>query len=96
MIFFDEMGLAEHSPNNPLKVIHSALEYDQNEDDKKIAFVGISNWVLDAAKMNRGISISIPEPDEEDNQETALTIGKSYDEMIIEDNKTIFENLGKS
>jgi len=27
MIFFDEMGLAEHSPNNPLKVIHSELEY---------------------------------------------------------------------
>ena len=31
MIFFDEMCLAEHSPNNPLKVIHSALEYDLNE-----------------------------------------------------------------
>ncbi len=23
MIFFDEMGLAENSPNSPLKVIHS-------------------------------------------------------------------------
>ena len=23
MVFFDEMGLAEHSPNNPLKVIHA-------------------------------------------------------------------------
>ena len=74
LIFFDEMGLAEHSPNNPLKVIHSELEYDQNEGDKKIAFIGISNWILDAAKMNRGISISIPEPDEIDNKETSLTI----------------------
>ena len=83
MILFDEMGLAEHSPNNPLKVIHSELEYDQNEGDKKIAFVGLSNWVLDAAKMNRGISISIPEPDEEDNKETALTIGKSYNETLV-------------
>ena len=35
MIFFDELGLAEHSPNNPLKVIHSELEYDLNEGDKK-------------------------------------------------------------
>ena len=25
LIFFDEMGLAEHSPNNPLKVIHAEL-----------------------------------------------------------------------
>ncbi len=48
MIYFDEMGLAEHSPNNPLKVIHSELEYDLNEGDKKVAFVGISNWALDA------------------------------------------------
>ena len=46
MIFFDEMGLAEHSPNNPLKVIHSELEYDLNEGEKKVAFVGISNWEI--------------------------------------------------
>jgi len=77
LIYFDEMGLAEHSPNNPLKVIHSELEYDQNANDKQVAFVGISNWELDAAKMNRGISISIPEPDEEDNKETAFIIGNS-------------------
>ena len=40
MIYFDEMGLAEHSPNNPLKVIHSQLEYDENKGYKKVAFVG--------------------------------------------------------
>ena len=96
LIFFDEMGLAEHSPNNPLKVIHAELEYDQNKGDKKVAFIGISNWVLDAAKMNRGISISIPEPDEEDNRETSLTIGKSYDELLAIRYKEFFENLGKS
>ena len=43
LIYFDEMGLAEISPNNPLKVIHSELEYDNNIDNKKIDFVGISN-----------------------------------------------------
>ena len=75
LIFFDEMGLAEHSPNNPLKVIHSELEYDLNEGDNKVAFVGISNWTLDASKMNRGIFLSIPEPTEKDTKETALTIG---------------------
>ena len=94
LIFFDEMGLAEHSPNNPLKVIHAELEYDQNKGDKKVAFIGISNWVLDAAKMNRGISISIPEPDEDDNKETSLTIGQSYDEILANRYKDFFENLG--
>ena len=95
MIFFDEMGLAEHSPNNPLKVIHSELEYDLNEGDKKIAFVGISNWSLDASKMNRGIYLSIPDPNEIDIKETALTIGSSYDQHLAEQCKDFFENLGE-
>jgi len=94
MIFFDEMGLAEHSPNNPLKVIHSELEYDLNEGDKKIAFVGISNWVLDASKMNRGMFLSIPEPEEDDTKETAFIIGKSYDEYLGELYKNLYQNLG--
>ena len=94
MIFFDEMGLAEHSPNNPLKVIHSKLEYDENEDENKISFLGISNWSLDAAKMNRGISIFIPDLSEEDNIETSLTIGKSYDENLTLRYEQIFRDLG--
>ena len=96
LIFFDEMGLAENSPFNPLKVIHSELEYDQNEGDKKVAFIGISNWVLDAAKMNRGISLSIPDPDEEDNKITALTIGSSFNKGLEKSYKNIYENLGKA
>jgi len=82
MIFFDEMGLAENSENNPLKVIHSQLEYDLNEGSKKIAFVGISNWRLDASKMNRGIYLSIPDSDLEDLQLTAITIAESYGEKL--------------
>ena len=95
LIYFDEMGLAEHSPNNPLKVIHAELEYDQNIGDKKVAFIGISNWILDAAKMNRGISISIPEPDKESNKKTSLTIANSYDELLVRNYKQFFENLGE-
>ncbi len=94
MIFFDEMGLAEHSPNNPLKVIHSELEYDLNEGYKKVAFVGISNWILDASKMNRGMYLSIPDPDKEDIKMTSITIGQSYDEELTEENKALYENLG--
>ncbi len=81
VIYFDEMGLAEISPNNPLKVIHSQLEYDENED--KVAFVGISNWTLDASKMNRGIYLSIPEPDEKDLIETAQKISQSYGDELL-------------
>ena len=95
MIFFDEMGLAENSPNNPLKVIHSELEYDLNEGDNKVAFVGISNWKLDASKMNRGIFISIPDPDELDVKKTSYDIAKSYHEILAIKNKEFFNNLGK-
>ena len=96
MIYFDEMGLAEHSPNNPLKVIHSELEYDLNEGVKKIAFVGISNWVLDASKMNRGLFLSIPQPDKDDLKKTAITIAESYNKKLAEDNKDLFLNLADS
>ena len=93
MIYFDEMGLAEHSPNNPLKVIHSELEYDLNEGRKKIAFVGISNWRLDASKMNRGLYLSIPQPDLDDLKTTAQTIAESYSPQLAETNKDLFEAL---
>ena len=93
MIYFDEMGLAEHSPNNPLKVIHSELEYDLNEGKKKIAFVGISNWRLDASKMNRGLYLSIPPPDLEDLKQTAQTIAESYSQQLANENKELFETL---
>ena len=79
MIFFDEMGLAEHSPNNPLKVIHAELDEALEEGKNKLAFVGISNWTLDASKMNRGMHLSIPEPNVDDIKNVAFTIGKSYD-----------------
>ena len=93
MIFFDEMGLAEYSPNNPLKVIHSKLEYDEIETNKKVAFVGISNWALDASKMNRGIHISISDPNQEDNIQTALAIADSYDQTLRIDYNQFFSNL---
>jgi len=76
LVYFDEMGLAEISKNNPLKVLHSELE--PNEESDKVAFVGISNWRLDASKSNRGIFIGRPDLDEEDLISTAKTIAESY------------------
>ncbi|KAG4105845.1 hypothetical protein H8356DRAFT_537424 [Neocallimastix lanati (nom. inval.)] len=66
----------ELSSNNPLKVIHSKLEYDDNK--KKMSFIEISNYCLDALKMDRGIHLSTPNPDIEDLKIAALAITKSY------------------
>ena len=91
MIFFDEMGLAERSANNPLKAIHSQLEYDDNEF--KIAFVGISNWKIDASKMNRCLTLSKPDPDKEDLLLTADIISKALDDTISNNYKLFIEAL---
>ena len=39
VLYFDEIGFTEISPNNLLKVIHSQLKNNENEDSKKISFV---------------------------------------------------------
>ena len=67
---FDEIGLAELSKYNPLKVLHSLLELE----NRRIAFIGISNWRLDASKMNRALYLARPDPDQNDLIETALSI----------------------
>lgn len=56
VVVIDEIGLAELSEHNPLKVLHALLEPEFESD--RVAFIGISNWSLDASKMNRGITIS--------------------------------------
>jgi len=69
-ILFDEIGLAELSVHNPLKVLHAKLEVNKTE----IAFIGISNWELDASKMARFLVINRPIPDEVDLSDTAEKI----------------------
>ena len=76
VICIDEIGLADMSENNPLKVLHFELE----KKDNKISFVGISNWFIDAAKMNRVIYNVVQDPDKEDIIETCKEIVKSYEE----------------
>ncbi|UJR36511.1 hypothetical protein I4U23_029232 [Adineta vaga] len=70
VIVFDEIGLAELSPHNPLKVLHSKLEVETCQ----YGFVGLSNWRLDASKMNRALYLSCPDPDMSDLVLTAKTI----------------------
>ena len=73
VVLLDEVGLAENSKNNPLKVLHSLLEPGDGKLPN-VAVVGISNWSLDAAKMNRAIHLSRPEPTVEDLYETGRSL----------------------
>ena len=70
VVVFDEIGLAELSPHNPLKVLHSELEVETCRH----GFVGLSNWRLDASKMNRALYLACPDPTVTDLQLTAKTI----------------------
>ena len=96
MIIFEDIGLTENSPNNPLQMIFSEIEYDFNLGDKKVAFVGTSNCALDKSLINRGILLSIPEINEDDIKFTANTIGESYKKILPKKNKNIYENLGST
>ncbi|XP_058417797.1 E3 ubiquitin-protein ligase RNF213 isoform X3 [Diceros bicornis minor] len=81
VVVLDEVGLAEDSPKMPLKALHPLLEDGCIEDDpaphKKVGFIGISNWALDPAKMNRGIFVSRGSPSEKELIESAKGICSS-------------------
>ena len=83
VVVLDEVGLAEDSPKMPLKALHPLLEDGCIDGDdevlpwKKVAFVGISNWALDPAKMNRGIFVSRGTPNPKDLETSANGICSS-------------------
>ncbi|XP_038597897.1 E3 ubiquitin-protein ligase RNF213 [Tachyglossus aculeatus] len=78
VVVLDEVGLAEDSPRMALKALHPLLE-DGCLDDapaphKKVGFVGISNWALDPAKMNRGLFVARGTPGQEELVDSARGI----------------------
>ena len=90
-VVLDEVGLAEDSPNLPLKVLHSLLEDSATSEfaqrGPSVAFVGLSNWALDPAKMNRGIMVQLQDPSIDELVNTAHAIIKpsgQVDDMISE------------
>ncbi|ETO00103.1 hypothetical protein RFI_37356, partial [Reticulomyxa filosa] len=88
-LLFDEIGLAEQSPHNPLKILHQLLE------DPKIPFVGISNWNLDAAKMNRMVMHFIPFLGHCDliNTATSIVSTKLFSDQDITKMITVYEKI---
>ena len=60
----------------PLQALHPLLEDGCEGDEapaphKKVGFIGISNWALDPAKMNRGILVQRGVPDEQELEQSA-------------------------
>ena len=53
---------------------NGCIEDDEPEPWQKVAFIGISNWALDPAKMNRGILVKRCVPDEEELISTAKLV----------------------
>ena len=93
LVFFDEMGLAERSSNNPLKVIHFLLEKDAKDS---VPFLGISNWKLDAAKINRALGLTITDYDIQDLEETAISIAEALDEELSHKYGDFFNTLART
>ncbi|XP_053396356.1 E3 ubiquitin-protein ligase rnf213-alpha-like [Mercenaria mercenaria] len=86
IVVLDEVGLAEDSPRMPLKTLHPLLEDGCQGDEKpekykKVAFIGISNWALDPAKMNRGILVQREVPDLKELKRSARGICKTNGEL---------------
>ena len=46
--------------------------------EKRVAFIGISNWALDPAKMNRGVMVTRGDPDVDE-----LVLSAKYQQFII-------------
>ena len=95
MILFDELGLADKSPTNPLKVLHNKLEYGGKTEGT--CFIGISNYSLDAANVNRALSLSVPNLEDKYDQlkTTAKSIVESISDDIYKDN-LIFNILARA
>lgn len=96
VVVLDEIGLAEDSPKMPLKTLHPLLEEGCIDDDplphKKVGVIGISNWALDPAKMNRGIFVSRGDPDHNELIKTAKGIC-SLQPVVLKNIKHLLQPL---
>ncbi|XP_065259536.1 E3 ubiquitin-protein ligase rnf213-alpha-like [Emys orbicularis] len=96
VVILDEIGLAEDSPEMPLKTLHPLLEDGCVDDEapepyKKVGFVGISNWALDPAKMNRGLLVFRTDLNKDELVKTAK--GICADEMHVTKIEHLFPSL---
>ena len=95
MILFDHLELAEKSETNPLMILPSKLDNAINEG---ISFIGISNYSLDAANINRALILSVQNLEErlDDLKETSKAIAESISENLIKNQKQVLDILTRS
>ena len=94
MVLFDELGLAESSKSNPLKVLYKKLEYTGKEEG--VSFVAISNYSLEATKIDRAYVLSVPDLDQniDDLIQTSKNIVESISYKLKKE--PIFEIISKT
>ncbi|CAI2175317.1 7490_t:CDS:2, partial [Funneliformis geosporum] len=85
------VGLAEISPYNPLKVLHSLLEPSYPVECPTVSVIGISNWRLDNSKNSRALLVQRPNFDLVDLVETAacLHIHPDFRCILVLDEKKL-------
>ena len=95
MILFNKLELAEIAPTNPLNTLHSRLEYDGKTEGT--CFIGISEYFLDATKMNKALCLSVPNLEDKLDQlkETSKSIVQSISDDIDNDH-LIFNILSRA
>ena len=55
------------------------------EREKRVAFIGISNWALDPAKMNRGVMVTRGDPGKDDLVMSAESICSNKEKDPVKD-----------
>ena len=73
LLVLEEMGLVTSASKVPaIKALHAELDHEAAQaSSERVAFIGVSNTFLDAAKMNRGGIVSRAHLDENERLEIA-------------------------
>jgi hypothetical protein len=88
VLILDEIGLAEAAAANPLKVLHRLLE-----DKTNVPMIALSNWSLDASKMNRVNFTNRPQLQYKELEEAALQIRNRIDSQATKISDEIMKLL---
>jgi len=93
MVVLDELGLADLSPEKPIKVLHSELERKAvltsgEQQQSPYSVVALSNWVVDAAQVNRGILISRSQANTNDLKDSASQLAESLIRKYVDESRS--------
>ena len=94
MVLFNHLELAERSSGNPFNVLNEKLEYTSKEEG--VSFIGISNYSLDTAKINRALIFNAPDLDQiyDELIKTTVNIVESISDKLKKE--PIFEIISKT